>query len=128
MIKIYILTLSVLVAIDSFWLGFLAKGFYNKHLGHFFSSKFKLWPAAIFYLVYALALTILVIKPALKANLGLLHIISKAALLGLAAYSAYDMTNLATIKGWPVATSFLDIAWGALLSVLTSSAIYLLIR
>jgi uncharacterized membrane protein len=39
--------------------------------------------------------------------------------LGLAAYGTYDMTNLSTLKGWPVSLSIVDMVWG---TVLTSDA------
>ena len=45
-----------------------------------------------------------------------------AALFGFVAYATYDLTNLATLKNWPVALSLLDMAWGSLLSVVAATA------
>jgi uncharacterized membrane protein len=39
-----------------------------------------------------------------------------AALFGFFAYATYDLTNLATLKQWPIGLSLLDIAWGACVS------------
>ena len=37
-------------------------------------------------------------------------------LLGLVAYGTYDITNLATLKGWPAIVAIVDIVWGTLLT------------
>ena len=46
------------------------------------------------------------------------------ALLGLVAYGTYDLTNLATLKGWPVTMTFVDMAWGAVLTAISATAGY----
>ena len=43
------------------------------------------------------------------------------ALFGFFAYSTYDLTNLAVIKNWPVGLTFLDMAWGTLVSGVSAS-------
>jgi uncharacterized membrane protein len=43
-----------------------------------------------------------------------------AALFGFFAYATYDLTNLATLKGWPLGLSLVDMAWGTVVS--TASA------
>jgi len=53
----------------------------------------------------------LVVWP-MSALPGLLKVAMTGALLGLFAYGTYDLTNLATLKGWPVFLSILDMAWG----------------
>ena len=47
------------------------------------------------------------------------------ARLGIVAYGTYDLTNLATLKGWPVGLTFFDMAWGACLSVAVASWSYI---
>jgi uncharacterized membrane protein len=44
-----------------------------------------------------------------------------AALFGFFAYATYDLTNLATLRGWPVGLSLLDMAWGTLVSVASAA-------
>jgi len=51
----------------------------------------------------------------------------RGALLGLVAYGAYDLTNHATIAGWPLSMTLIDIAWGVVVTALTSVIAYFLI-
>ena len=76
--------------------------------------------AGLFYLLYALGLTVLVILPAAKGETGFLKIFLLGALLGLVAYSTYDLTNLATIKNWPLMVTLVDILWGTLYTGIAS--------
>ncbi|MCU0790009.1 MAG: DUF2177 family protein [Nitratireductor sp.] len=103
---------AVFLAIDAVWLALVAKGFYQKHIGGMLREEFLMAPAALFYLFYTLCLVILVIVPSVKAA-SPLQAVFLGALLGLCAYGTYDMTNLATLKGWPVIVSVVDMAWGA---------------
>ncbi len=66
--------------------------------------------AAVFYLFFAAAVVILAVLPGLKAG-SLTTALFYGAVLGLAAYGTYDMTNLSTLKGWPMAMSFVDMSW-----------------
>jgi uncharacterized membrane protein len=51
-LKLYLLTIPVFFAIDLFWLGVIAKGLYQKNLGHLLSPDVN-WPAAFaFYFIY----------------------------------------------------------------------------
>jgi uncharacterized membrane protein len=45
-----------------------------------------------------------------------------AALLGFFAYATYDLSNLATPRGWPVGLSLLDMAWGSTVSAASAVA------
>lgn len=42
-----------------------------------------------------------------------------AGLIGLAAYAAYNLTNIATLKGWPLKLSLVDLVWGTAASAAT---------
>jgi uncharacterized membrane protein len=44
------------------------------------------------------------------------------AMFGFFAYATYDLTNLATLKNWPIGLAMLDIAWGSALSALSAAA------
>lgn len=103
---------AVFLAIDAVWLAYVAKGFYQKHLSGLLREEFLMAPAALFYLFYAFCLVVLVIVPAVRMA-SPWQAVLLGALLGLCAYGTYDMTNLATIKGWPVIVSVIDMAWGA---------------
>jgi uncharacterized membrane protein len=44
-----------------------------------------------------------------------------AALFGAVAYAVYDLTNLATLKGFTLKISLIDMAWGALMTGVVAS-------
>ena len=126
MIKSYITVLVSLLVIDGLWIGVIAKNFYHKYLGFIFADKFVLWPAGIFYLLYAFGVVFFVVNPALEAkSIGIALI--RGALLGLVAYATYDLTNQATISKWPVIVTVVDIIWGALVTAVVSGITYYVI-
>jgi len=119
MVLLYLMTLAVFFMIDMVWLGAVAKGFYRKHLGALMGPK-VVWPAAIlFYLLFIVGLLVFVVRPALTAGQPL-QALAFGALFGLIAYATYDLTNLATMKDWPLVVTVVDLAWGACLGGLVS--------
>lgn len=124
LIKLYFIALSAFLAIDMLWLGLLAKNFYRQQIGFLMKSEFNWFTAAIFYLIFVTGLVLLVIIPSVEKR-SLMHALVYGALLGLVAYSAYDLTNLATLKDWPILVSVIDIAWGATVSAAVSAITYL---
>ena len=126
-LKLYLITLPVFLGIDMIWLGFVAKNFYSKHLG-FIMSKNPAWiPAIIFYLLFTAGLIIFVIFPALESK-SWLNAVLMGALFGLICYATYDLTNLATVKGWPVLITIIDLIWGTVLSSGVSVISYFIAR
>lgn len=119
MIKLYFLTLTVFLAIDGLWLTLIAKNFYAKHLGYLMSKTPNLAAAGIFYLIYIVAMLVFVLVPAIEKK-SLMHAITMGALFGFSAYATYDLTNLATIKDWPLLITIVDLIWGATLSALVA--------
>lgn len=118
-LKIYIVSLSVFLGIDFLWLGFIARKLYQKYLGYIMTDKI-VWGAAIFfYLIFIGGLTFFVIEPALKDK-GTLYALYAGAFFGFIAYATYDLTNLATIKNWPLVVTILDLIWGAFISGITA--------
>ena len=108
----YLLTLLVFFLIDMVWLGLVAKDFYRRHLGAMLSARVN-WPAAIlFYLLFIAGLLLFVIEPAQGRAVQALW---KGAVFGLIAYATYDLTNLATLKNWPLAVTLVDLVWGTVL-------------
>ena len=117
----------VFCLMDFLWLGFIAKNFYRSRMGSLMLAEPKLIPAAAFYILYLLGLLVFAILPAVRAQ-NFLIAASLGALLGLIAYSCYDLTNLATLKGWSTSLSLVDIAWGIIVSASASSAGYWVIK
>jgi uncharacterized membrane protein len=115
MIKQYFVALFSFLIIDGIWLTVVAKNFYSKHLGYLMAKTPNLLAAGIFYLIYIFGLVVLVLSPALQKG-SLISAILMGALFGFCAYATYDLTNLATVKDWPLIVTIVDLIWGALLS------------
>lgn len=122
-LKIYLISVPVFFAIDLLWLGVLARGFYVKYLGDMLKSPPNWTAAIIFYLLFLVGLAIFVITPALEKN-SLSHALLYGAMFGFFTYMTYDLTNLATLKNWPMQIVIVDIIWGAVLSAGVSSATF----
>ncbi len=114
MVLLYLVTLVVFFFIDMVWLGVVSKGFYRKHLGPLMTPRI-VWPAAIlFYLLFIVGLVVFAVKPALAGGEPS-HALLLGALFGLIAYATYDLTNLATLKDWPLVVTLVDLVWGTVL-------------
>ena len=123
----YGIILALFLLIDGVWLLVIAKKLYAQHLGYLMADKPRLIAALVFYLLFVLGLQVFVVHPALAAGSW------KAALLpgllfGLITYATYDLTNLATVKDWPVLITVIDLIWGSFVSGVTSVASYAVIR
>ena len=126
-IKLYIIALPVLVAIDMLWLGLVAKNFYSKYIGFLMKPEFNIVPGIIFYLLYVVGLVYFVIMPAVNKG-SWVYALLLGALFGLIAYSTYDLTNQATMKDWPLIVTIVDLAWGMMASSLVSIVTYLIAK
>lgn len=105
------------LAADMLWLGLLMPGQYQAWIGPLMREQPLLLPAAVFYLLYPIALVVFAVRPALAFDKpGWTRAAALGALFGLVAYGTYDLSNLATLKGWPVALTLVDMAWGTALS------------
>jgi uncharacterized membrane protein len=114
-------TFVVLLVIDMIWLGVIAKGMYQEAMGELMSPNPRLAFAAVFYLAYPIGLLVFAIVPGLEQQ-GVLRAALLGGLFGLFCYATYDLTNLAVIRNWPLALSFIDIAWGTLVSGVAAAA------
>ena len=119
MIKLYFISLFVFLGIDSIWLTVVAKKFYADQLGYLMAKTPNLLAALIFYLLFIVGVVFLVISPALKNN-SLTQAILMGALFGLCSYATYDLTNLATIRDWPLLVTIIDMIWGTTLSAIVA--------
>ena len=125
LITLYLITLPIFLVIDMVWLVLVAKNFYAQQIGLLMKTEIN-WPAAIiFYLIFIVGLVVFVITPALEKN-SWSHALIYGALFGLVAYATYDLTNLATMKNWPVIITIVDLAWGMTVAASVSIVTYLI--
>ena len=121
MLTSYGAVLLTMVLLDLLWLGVVARPAYQAGIGHLMSERPLIPVAVLFYIVYAGGLFIFAVLP-FDAAAGWRKPLLQAAMFGFFAYATYDLTNLATLKGWPWTLAVLDMAWGTLLSTVAVAA------
>ena len=117
----YAATFVVMVALDMIWLGVVAKSFYQEGIGHLMAGKPVVSVAVAFYVIYAIGLVFFAVVATESAS-GYAKTALYGALFGFFAYATYDLTNLATLKNWPVGLALLDMACGTVVSAVSAVA------
>lgn len=115
--------LVTFLALDLLWLGVVARGFYVNQLGHLMRPDVRWGAAFLFYAIYLLGVVVLAVLPALEVG-SLTRAAGLGALLGLVSYAAYDLTNLATLAGFPARMVLVDLVWGTVLTAAVASATF----
>lgn len=122
-LKLYAIALPVFFAVDMIWLAVLARSFYQNQIGFLMKANVN-WPAAIlFYLLFLVGIVVFVVEPAVLKRDWLMAL-GKGALFGLVTYATYDLTNLATLKDWPLTVVWVDMLWGTVLAAAVSVITY----
>lgn len=109
---LYGLTAAFFLVFDAFWLGVASKGLYARYLGSMMKSDINWIAAGLFYALYVAGVVYFVVAPAVDQK-SLAKVVMSGAFFGFVAYATYDLTNLATLKNWPIAITVIDLAWGA---------------
>jgi uncharacterized membrane protein len=124
LIYLYLITVPAFFAIDMAWLGLVASRFYQSQIGYLLGPVN--WPAAIiFYLLYIAGILIFAVHPALISG-SFSKAVLLGALFGFFAYATYDLTNLATVKDWPLLVTVVDLMWGTVLTGSVAAVSYYL--
>jgi uncharacterized membrane protein len=121
--KLFFISVPVFFILDMLWLGLVAKSFYAKEIGFMMKSEVNWTAAIIFYLIFLAGLTVFVIVPAVEKN-NWKDAMLYGAFFGLVTYATFDLTNLATIKNWPLTVTIVDLIWGMVLSASVSVATF----
>ena len=117
----FVAALAAMAVIDGLWLGLVARTFYRRHLGPLMADRPN-WTAAVaFYLLYVVGATVFAVLPAADSG-SLLDAAWRGGLFGLVAYATYDLTNAATLRGWPGIVVVVDMAWGVVLTAAVATA------
>lgn len=120
-VKLYFIALPIFFALDMIWLGVAAKNFYSKQIGFLMKANVNWLAAILFYLLFIAGLVVFVITPAVEKGLWP-RALWLGALFGMISYATYDLTNLATLKDWPIALTLVDLTWGTVLAASVSVA------
>ena len=126
-LKHYLLALVVFAAIDMVWLLIIAKNLYRDKIGFLMADRINVPAAVIFYLLYIVAIVFFAVEPALAKG-SISYAIQAGALFGLVAYATYDLTNLATLKDWPLSITIADLLWGTFITGTTATLTFMIIR
>lgn len=117
----YLAAVFVIVALDMLWLGLIAKAMYQQAIGHLMAEQPKLLAAVAFYVLYPAGLMIFAVLPHAQ-DPAWTKTVLMGALFGFFAYATYDLSNLATLRNWPVGLTLVDMAWGTMLSAAAVTA------
>jgi len=121
--KLYAIALPVFFILDMVWLGLVAKNFYKSQIGFLMKPDINWTAAILFYLLFIVGLVLFVIAPAVEKG-SWMQALLLGALFGLISYATYDLTNLATLKDWPLMVTIVDLAWGTILGAVVSVATF----
>ena len=122
---LYAIALGLFLALDGLWLGLIAKNLYATELKGLMTKDVKWAAAVVFYLIFLVGLVYFVIAPTIKSG-GSHQLALAGALFGLVTYATYDLTNYATLKGFPFKIVVIDLMWGTFVSFLVSSGAYVI--
>lgn len=123
----FIVAAVVMGVLDYVWLGYVGKKLYYREMGNLLLKKPNMLAALLFYVIYVFGTVVFVVVPALEKE-SLLYATGMGALFGLVAYATYDLTNLATMKGFSRKIVIIDLLWGALITMLTATGAYLAVQ
>ena len=122
----FAVTFVVFMGIDLVWLGFVAKNIYSKYLGYLMAPNVNWLAALVFYVIFIIGILYFVIAPSL-VDRDFTQLVIRAMLFGFITYATYDLTNLATVRDWPITITIIDLIWGTSLSTSVSVISYLII-
>jgi len=125
-LKLYGISFVVFFAIDLLWLGIIAKDLYQKQIGHLLKADVNWIAAIVFYLLFIAGLVYFVLMPNVGPDSTVWKVLLTGAIFGFITYATYDLTNLATLKDWPIQITLIDLTWGTFLGASTSTVAYLL--
>jgi uncharacterized membrane protein len=113
-LKLYLIAFVVFFVIDIIWLSVIAKDLYARYLGYLMAENVRWVAAIVFYLLFIAGLVVFVIQPAvLSASWS--EALLRGLFFGLVTYATYDLTNLATVRDWPLLITAVDLVWGTFL-------------
>jgi uncharacterized membrane protein len=115
------------LALDAVWLSVMGPALYRPQLGSLMLDKFLLAPAIAFYLIYPVGIAVFAVGPALQAASGIIAL-GYGLLLGFLAYATYDLTNMATLRGWSAIVTAVDIGWGSIATGAAAFACFWILR
>jgi uncharacterized membrane protein len=119
---LFLATLIIVVPLDFLFLGILAKGFFVAQVGEML-GEVRIVPAILFYLLYVAGIVTFVSGPSAATWQSTTVY---GALFGLFCYATFDLASLAVLKHWSPCVAAVDVAWGAAVTAISSTAGFLI--
>lgn len=124
-VYLYLITFGIFLVIDLIWLNLIAKGLYQKEIGTLLLKNPNIVPAILFYALFIVALLVLVLIPGIQGY-TLAKTLLLGAVFGFITYATYDLTNLATLQGWSLKMTIVDLIWGTSVTTLMTYLGYII--
>ncbi len=118
---------GIMGILDFLWLGIISKKLYYSEMGNILLEKPNMVPALLFYCIYVVGVVVFIITPALEKD-SWTYALGYGALFGAIAFATYDLTNLATMKGFSAKIAVIDIMWGAFFTAVTCVGAYFITK
>ena len=116
----YVAIVVTMMILDVVWIGGVARPLYNRGIGHLMAAQPNWIAAVAFYLLFAAGVMAFVVLPRAAGDWRMAA--AWGAAFGFMTYMTYDLTNMATLRDWPLGLSFIDVAWGCLATGLAGTA------
>jgi uncharacterized membrane protein len=117
----YVIALAILLVLDGFWLGIVARSVYVPKIGSMMLDQPRWGVAAIFYLFYTAGALYLAVLPGWREASWQTAALN-GAVLGFTAYLTYNATNLSIMRGYDGMIALVDTAWGTVVTAMTAAA------
>jgi uncharacterized membrane protein len=131
-LKVAGISIVIFVVLDLIWLSVIARTIYFKHMGYLAAIEND---RIVFNLPVGLSVQIIIaLGLAVFVSLGLLvennpgTAIAIGVFSGFVLYCTYDLTNLSFVRGYPVAITVIDIAWGTAQGFFSGLYVYYLTK
>lgn len=124
LIAAYLIALIAFACFDIAWLTYAGAQLYKPALADILAPGIRFGPAAAFYLLFPIGLIYFAVNPALKDGAVATAIVN-GMLFGLFTYGTYELTNFATLRGWTLSITAIDMIYGALVSAAVAAIAFI---
>lgn len=124
-IKLYVLTLTVFLAVDLTYLGIIMSEFYKSEMGALARRSGDAlapvwWAAFVVYVLIPLGILLFAL-PRVDGERWVISALTWGFVYGVVLYGVYDFTNVATLDRWPLKLALADTLWGGVLCALVTA-------
>jgi uncharacterized membrane protein len=114
-----VVTGLVFLAGDFLMIPIVMRPLFQKYLGGQMVDSLRLTPAILFYLIHIGGLVYFAGLPAMREGSAMIALVN-GALIGLIAYSCYEMTSYTIMRDWSIRLVAIDLTWGVVISGLSA--------